>query len=239
MKARNQKTIQLHKESLDKIKSNKKTKIVSYEDFKSAFDYVDNMFPNAKVKEATVYMCPRRFLDNVGYKGIGGFYSRVEKIVVIPDSLSNLKDSNIPTNSDRWSAIQSHITIEQILVHELLHYVSGKICETEKTMQIEEEFAYGNMIDFCRMRGKTDDEIIVDIFLPYLFSIIIPNKNFDLCKTDEDDRRLFESVYKESIDLGKRIMKIWDKKNIKPKTEKNDDIIKPYVFNPIRMDLED
>jgi hypothetical protein len=34
-------------------------------------------------------------------------------------------------------------------------------------------------------------------------------------------------------------MKIWDKKNIKPKTEKNDDIIKPYVFNPIRMDLED
>lgn len=239
IKKANKATIQVHKDSLEQIKNHKKTKQVKYEDFSSAYDYVDSLFPEAKVKEATVYMCSRKFLDKIGYKGIGGFYSRIEKIVVIPDSMPSLNDSGTFSYTNRWKAIVANITQEEILVHELLHYVSGKICDTEKKMQMEEEFAYGNMVDFCRMRGRTDENIITEIFLPYLFTIIMPKKvdNFELSKSDEDDRRIFDSVLKESIDLGKSIIRIWDKKNISSKDKQTVEV-QDFIHKKIILDME-
>ena len=205
-------TLNLHKESLDKIRLHKATKQVTIEDFPSAFEYIDKRFPNANVRECQVYVAKRSFLDRVGYKGIGGFYSKIEKIVVIPDEMPEPVIPKNTTGKTRWKSIKAKLTVEEILVHELCHYVSAKSCTTPKSMQIEEEFAYGNMVDFCRSRGRSDDEIVLSIFLPYLFNVVLQTKQYLPCKSDEDDRMLFDSVMKDATDLGFRIIAIWDRK---------------------------
>lgn len=233
-KANEQRTLKLHKESLDKIQSHKDTKLISPADFESAFSYVDNRFPKGKVREAKVYVAKRSLLDRIGYRGVGGFYSRVEKIVVIPDEMPSPK---IPSGKgkDRWKTIKANLTPEEILVHELCHYVSGQTCATNRSLQIEEEFAYGNMVDFCRMRGRTDDQIIRDIFMPYLVNIIMPKKATIVPQNDEEDRVLFEAVTTEAMALGKKIIEIWDNKNNGPSEEPSTETDTPKT---LKLDFE-
>lgn len=215
MKIHQQQTVHLHKESINKIKEHKSTKKITYKDFPEAFDYINNRFAytNINVKEAEVYVAKRSYLNKIGYKGIGGFYSRLEKIIVIPDSMPETVSIVNADGKDRWKSIRANLSPEEILVHELCHYVSGKTCSTDRSMQIEEEFAYGNMVDFCRNRGRSDEDIIRSIFMPYLVSVILKKKTAFFCQTDEQDRLLFESVIKEAEKLGYDIITIWDKKN--------------------------
>lgn len=236
IKAHRQQTIDLHKESLEKIRSHKFTRKITPQDFPSAFEYMDKIFPKANVRDCDVYIAKRSLLDRIGYKGVGGFYSKVEKIVVIPDEMPEIAVPKNTTGKTRWKSIRAMLTVEEILVHELCHYVSAKICTTAQTMQMEEEFAYGNMVDFCRSRGRTDEDIVLNVFLPYLFNVILQTKQYLPCKTDEDDRMLFESVMNEARSLGFKIIEIWDRKR-KPEVDARE----PKIVDnkkPINLDLD-
>lgn len=157
-------------EHIDKIKAHPMTEVIRYPSFQEAFDYVDKLFPDAKAKEAVIYKVEKKFLDKCGYKGVGGFYNRISKVVVIPDAM------DFKGKGKLWDSVTAKITEDEVIVHELLHYASDTQIKGSKSVQIEEEFAYGNSVGYLRMKGHSNDEIIMGNFLPYLVNVVDKRK---------------------------------------------------------------
>lgn len=157
---------ELSREHLEKIKKHKLTLIIKYPEYREAYDYVDKLFPEANVKKIEIYKCDSKFIATLGYKGIGGFFNRIFQVVVIPD--------NPPKNTGKtiWDTIKAKITYDEVMVHELLHYVSSVQKKGVCSLEIEEEFAYGNSIGYLSGRGYSDKEIIEHNFMPYLIGVV-------------------------------------------------------------------
>jgi hypothetical protein len=235
LKAQQTRSNKLFDESIQKIRSRQTTREIKYPEYQDAFDFVDARYPEASVKDAVVLECSRIFMDKIGYKGIGGFFSRVHKIVVIPDVMFP-KKGKIKSIWDTASK-DFDARINEILVHELFHYASNKTCEDWKSMQVEEEFAYGNSADYLRQQGRTDDDIIRRNFMPYLLRVICEKHKVaivDPSRTKEEDKALFDKVYKEAYQLGIDILTIWDAKNRQDKPE----AIKVVPFKQSGIDLD-
>lgn len=235
LKAQQTRNSKMLDESIQKIRSRPTTREIKYPEYVDAFDFVDARYPEASVKEATVLECSRIFLDKVGYKGIGGFFSRPHKIIVIPDVMFPKKGKN----KTIWEQASKDFdaTVDEILTHELFHYVSNKTCEDWKTMQVEEEFAYGNSAGYLRLCGRTDDDIIRKNFMPYLLRVICERHNvavIDPTRSKEEDKALFDKVYKEAYQLGVDILTIWDAKTNGKKPEP----IKIVPFKKPGIDLD-
>lgn len=157
---------ELTSQNIKKIKDHRRSQIIPYVNYPKSFDYVDKLFPKAGVRNAMVYECDRKFLNKFGYRGIGGLYSKVDKVIVIPDNL------NFPQKGRIWNKVCANITLDEVLVHELLHFASDSQIKNTKSIQLEEEFAYGNSVGYLRSKGHTDDEIVDNNFLPYLMTIV-------------------------------------------------------------------
>ena len=162
-------------ERMDKIKSHADTEKIKYSKsskYKNAFEYVDELFPNADVKNVTIYRVAKSCLDRVGLQKIGGCYDKISRIVVISKGLNFS-----PKEKDKtWSTIKAKVTADEVIVHELLHYVSMYNSGDARSMDIEEEFAYGNSIGYLRSKGHSDDEIIMNNFLPYFIQSVDQRK---------------------------------------------------------------
>lgn len=204
-----QRKIELHDESIEKIKNHKSTRTIAYPDYKEAYDYVDSKYPLGNVKEATILQCSRSFLDKIGYKSIGGFYSILRKVIVIPDDVNNSSKKT----KDIWASVKAEMSVDEILVHEMLHYISHKVNPAKRTMQVEEEFAYGNSADYLRSKGHDDDFIIKKNFMPYLIMVSISSLNVDVGSlNEEENKKVFDLTFKNAYNLGKSILEIWDNK---------------------------
>lgn len=155
------------KNNINKIKSLKTTKLIKYPEYKEAFDYVYGLFPFSDVKEVEIYICSRRMLEKLGYKGVGGFFEKVLKTVIISDDLnfSNIK-----------SIAKVKITTDEVIVHELLHYVSDTQKKKISSVEMEEEFAYGNSIGYLKSKGYSNEDIVENNFLPFLVQTIDTQK---------------------------------------------------------------
>ena len=160
-------SLALSKDHVERIKSHPSTKEIRYPEFKESFDYVDAIFPNAKVKEALIYQVSKDFLGELGYKNVGGFFNKASKIVAVPDSLYIQK----PEKYSIWRTISAEITFDEVIVHELIHYASDKTVLSNSD-DFEEEVAYGNSLAYLRSKGYSDEFIIEKNFLPYLISSI-------------------------------------------------------------------
>jgi hypothetical protein len=150
------------KENIDKIKNHDDTVIIKYPQHKEAFDYVDNLYPKEDVKSVVVYHCNQKFLSRLGYKGVGGFFEKVMKTVVL---------SSLDHGSSKKYSITAKIEIDEVLVHELLHYVCDCEGVRKSSVEVEEEFAYGNSIGYLRSKGMSDEDIVNNNFLPFFVSI--------------------------------------------------------------------
>jgi len=222
-------------DSIQKIRARHSTREIKYPEYNEAFEYVDDRFPKAQAKEAVVLECDRSFLDKIGYKGVGGFFSRPHKIVVIPDVFYASKRKRKKTI---WETVSGEFEIDEVLVHELLHYVSNKTCETWKSLQVEEEFAYGNSADYLRSRGRADDDIIRKNFMPYLMSIVRQKRHIldDPTRSQTEDQLLFNKAIKEAYQLGVDILAIWDAKCKGTKINPAKTI--PFKDSAINLDLD-
>ncbi len=199
------------------------------------FDYVDSLFPHVKVKEVSLYKAESYVMKKCGYGGVGGFFDRINKVVIINDNLEF-----DPPKKNRFS-VHAILSIDEVIVHELIHY-----CSDHKSIMagknIEEEIAYGNSVAYLRKNGRTDEFIINNHMMPYLMTAIDRNKVFakvlmaegydideyrvssqkkqsSIVKKLED--KIFAENKKEARSLGQRIIDIYTKKEA---TEVNNDL---------------
>ena len=149
---------ELSLEHIKKIAKHPSSKLVLYAAYKKSYDYVNQLFPDAEVKEATVYKVNADYLERLGYKGIGGFYNRIAQTIVIPHCLRYKQKKN-----KLWDSIKIKATFDEILVHELLHYVSSMQLKGMQTLEIEEEFAYGYSVNFLRQKGSSKDRLPLNL----------------------------------------------------------------------------
>ncbi len=225
---------------IDKIKRHSSTRSISYQSksksYKDAYNYVDKLFPKYKVKDVIVYRTSLTYLASLGYKNIGGFYNRIASVIVIPDK----QKTEVKKTKSPWSKIKAKITFDEVMVHELLHYVSDHQMKGISSVDREEEFAYGNSVGYLKQRGHNDDSIINDNFMPFLISvvnikkitrIVLLKNNYDIDEfvtlPKEKTRKIlskyrddiFEICRKQAYDRGKELIRIYS-----PNKEKNEDI---------------
>jgi len=207
---------ELSVERMKKIQNHPNTESIRYSAksrYKKAYDYVDDLFPEAEVKNVIIYRAKKSCLDRLGLKKIGGCYDRISKIVVISKELefsSDIKD-------ETWSTVVAKVTSDEVVVHELLHYVSMYNNGGGGGMQMEEEFAYGNSLEYLRSKGYSDDEIIVNNYLPYFLTAAYSKKIVRKILVEND--YVIEDVMIKTEQAQKKIFKKLDK-NIFKETKK-------------------
>lgn len=218
------------KSHIEKIQKDPKTIIVKYPEYLECFNYIKNLFPNFDIDNVVIYIVNRRILEKMGYKGVGGFFEKILKTIVIPDNLDFSEDKNY--------IVKGKITIDEVIVHELLHYVSDNQNKKITSVELEEEFAYGNSIGYLRKKGYSDIEIVKNNFLPFLVGTIDNKKvikeilikkdiNIDIFKVlpkkSQDNtikkykKEINEEIIKKAIQKGMEIIELYsdNKKEIK------------------------
>ena len=224
---------------INKIKKHHSSKIIFYPEYKDSFDYVDKIFPKAKVKNVSILIADRKFLDSLGYSSAKGFFNRLEGTIVLPNT-------DKIDNNKAWKKVVSLSKQDETIVHELLHFVSSTLSSPPTSMLAEEEFAYGYSINYLRSKGYSDEYIIKNIFMPYLINDAIDKskiarialvkygydlKKFAMLSDNKQDEVLNELVDKEDVysmivdeaeKKGKELVDIYTRKIIHTHEEYND-----------------
>jgi len=172
----NKKQIELTTELSAKIKKNPSTKKILYEDYPESFDYVGDIFPDICVKSIDVRQSSPLLLKKLGYDGIGGFFERITKTIVI--SAHQLVSHNL----NRYS-IKAKLKRDEVIVHELLHYCHHLI-GSNPSVNLKEEFAYGWSYGYLRNKGYSDEQIIKDNYLPYLYGVCYKDGFFNVLRKE-------------------------------------------------------
>ena len=68
--------------------------------------------------------------------------------------------------------VSAKVSFDEVLVHELLHYASNCQKKGFSSVEMEEEFAYGNSIEYLRKKKYTDEDIINNNFMPFLIATL-------------------------------------------------------------------
>lgn len=165
VRAERQQRLELNRDRIKKITSHAKSRTILYPEYGSAFDYVHCLYPFAHVRSATVYQVPRAVCEAIGYTGAGGFFDTQSKIVVITDC--------VETDYPSPMKIMAKMTPDEVLCHELIHYAAN-YKNPVSSRGVEEEIAYGKSIGYLREKGRSDDDIIDNVMLPYLIGCVNP-----------------------------------------------------------------
>ena len=186
------KQIALTTEKSAKIKKNLSTKKILYEDYKEAFDYVGRIFPDIDVMLIDVRQATPLLLRKLGYDGIGGFFERVSKTVVVASH--QLVSKNLTRNS-----VSAKLHRDEVIVHELLHYCHHTL-GSNPSVNLKEEFAYGWSYGFLKNKGYIEEEIIKDNYLPYLYNVCYKDGFFNILKEEGISIEKMRSVSKFARD---------------------------------------
>jgi len=152
-----------------------RVKKIEYQNAKRQFDYVQNIFNEIDVSEANIYFVPYSLMKVKGYGSVAGFYNySTEKIVIGTDLLLDFTDSNI----------KAKVTLDETLVHELLHYARHHYNKNNWNVDLEEDFAYGYSIDYFIEKGYSDEDIANNYLSPYLANKYYLKKRNNISVTD-------------------------------------------------------
>jgi hypothetical protein len=215
----------LVKKHIDKIKLIA-IKEVKYLDYKEAYDYVDNIFPCAKVKNVIIYKVAYKELQKMGFGGAEGFYHPISNTVVLSGYHKN------KSNIDKKYCVQAKVEKDEVIVHELCHYCYEHEGLRSNSVEIKEEFAYGFSIGYLRKKGYSDDYIIKYNFLPHLVNISLEEATKNILAVNrisireynnykKYEQKEFNKIYgrkiilkaKElAIEKGKKIISKYNKK---------------------------
>lgn len=198
---------------------------IEYPTFREAYDYVDSLFPAAKVKEVVVYKVPVQIMEKLGFNGVEGFYSHLDHTVVIAGTRKNdIQFSRSP--------VRARVEKDEVLAHELIHYAYVAEGHYSVSSQMREEFAYGWSIGYLRQKGYTDSQIVKFNFLPYLFSIVYQDAieatltEMGIAKSDFreyssyerknffriNERRINAQAKELAIDKGNQLIELYSQK---------------------------
>jgi len=216
---------------INKIKKHNSSKEIFYPEYKESFDYVNKIFPKAKVKNVSILIADRKFLDSLGYSSAKGFFNRLEGIIVLPNT-DKIDDKKA------WKKVISLSKQDETIVHELLHFVSSTLSGPPTSMLAEEEFAYGYSINYLRSKGYSDEYIIKSILMPYLindaidrskiartalvkygydlnkFSILSDNKQDEILDELVNKKDVYDMIVEEAVKKGQELVNVYSRKTI-------------------------
>ena len=212
-KVREERSKQIEKlgKDIKKIKSHRSTRLIRYPEYKEAFDYVDDLFPNSNIKYVGVYQVSGKFMEKLGYGFAGGFYERMSKIIVFSSSVEN----RVRDRHYRYQII-TKVKKDEVIVHELIHYAYYKERGSINSQELNEEFAYGWSSGYLRAKGYSDEEIIKNNFMPFLISLVQSNVFFSILLENGIERRDYNSYGRGKKDrLLRRYRKQLHERSIK------------------------
>ena len=214
-----------HLKSMEKIRKSPNTKLIRYEDYPEAFDYVDNLFPGSNVKEVVLYKVSPRLLEVLGYGGAGGFYDRCSKEIVIAAYAPI--NSRSPARYDM--SIKAKLKKDEVVAHELCHYCFVEEGGSSSSREIWEEFAYGWTLGYLRNKGYTDEQIIKWNYYPFLVDIMSEKAlEIILAKNDITIRQYNGYSKWRRSEFWKRFGKKWNEKRKELAYKRGEEIISLY-----------
>ena len=117
---------------IKRIINDELTRLISYTEYKNAYDYVDKRFPNLNIKDVAIYLYDRNDKFGILSKRTScGFYSVILDTIFVANRGED-----------------STISIDETIVHELLHYVSFHDNSDKMNGVYEEYFAYANSLKY-------------------------------------------------------------------------------------------
>ena len=162
-------------------------------DFPTVEKYIRLTFPDINVADIPIYVATDKGLSAAGLSYIGGCYVHHMYLIVVKNKITmggthsthNKFEKTLQSAMKKAMAIAVYdeygdeyddgswkttreIEVEDVLVHEMVHAVSGAANRSNRKYTFdEEEFVYTNTIDFYKDKGMTDEEIVNSNFLPF------------------------------------------------------------------------
>ena len=212
------------KAKIQKIREHDSTREIEYPQYKESYDYVDNLFPNLNIKKIKIFKASPKLLNKLGFGGAGGLYTLIYKTVIITRS--------VPNKNRYKYQVKAKISKDEVIVHELLHYCYFEEGQMSRSTEMKEEFAYGWSIGYLRSKGYSDEKIIKNNFLPFLYmgvrdkifeSILAANKitavqynYFSRKKKERTLRRYIRRVHTKSLatamEKGYKLIGVYNQK---------------------------
>lgn len=162
-------------------------------DFVEVNNYISKKFPELDVSDIPIYLVSEEAMSANGFSGIGGFYVHHMRLIVVKNEIT-IGAGVVKRKIDAMlqKLTQAKIDIEDVIVHEMIHAVSGESNRSNRKFSFdEEEFVYTNSIDFYKQKGMTPEDIVNKNFIPFCIQDIFSNrKEFDgiLSKLEKDHK---------------------------------------------------
>jgi len=201
--------VQISADNMNRIANYHGTSKICYPEYAKSFDYVISCCPSVKASEVSLYFCPAAYLKKIGYDRVAGFYDVSHRVVVICEDTDKI---TVSKQNGPFESVRGKFEIDEIIVHELLHYAHHAMGYMGISINLEEEFAYGNSVGYLKKKGYSDEEIIRYNFLPYLIQTINTRKIFAQVigeqlstLTPDKLKRLFKKHEQEIFDIVEEI----------------------------------
>ncbi len=179
-------------------------------DFPTVEKYIRLTFPDINVNDIPIYVATDKGLSAAGLSYIGGCYVHHMYLIVVKNKITmggghtakNKFDKTLQSALEKASSIikttdeygwteyvkvETPVEMEDVLVHEMIHAVSGAANRSNRRYTLdEEEFVYTNTIDFYKDKGMTEEEIVNRNFLPFCVQ--------DVLSDDKEWVKIFEEL---------------------------------------------
>jgi len=218
----------------------KKCNHISYEDMPLPFDYVDSLFPNKNIKKLSILSLSRSKIKNIyqelyrrmGYGkknlpfAVAGFYNIPSKSIVVANDC--IKKEKLFLGKDGKLSVQGAMEIDEIMVHEMLHYCYFDEGMSNSSKVLEEEFSYGMSLEYLFKKNRTTEDII-DKYLPFFFSFL----NIDVFVESLNNLNIKEKFFKVN---NKNV--IFNKKKFGLHKQSVELAIKQVLFDKVERFIE-
>ena len=138
-------------------------------DYPPVEKYLQEKFPEIDITDISIYVTsPRVMRSCKSFKNCAGVYLPFMKTILMKSIVHMMGGSDKGLFNRLLSKEKIKTEVEDILVHEAMHAISGAANRSGRRYRVdEEEFAYTNCIDFYKQKGMSDVDIINKVYLPF------------------------------------------------------------------------
>jgi len=172
------------------------------------FPSIDIDYENVDITFAPPYRMKRDF------PGAGGFFFPDLKELVISG------DTTLRRNDYCKRILESCLQDDEVVLHEMLHFVSREISSMKTSSEYEEEFAYTNTIPYLRKKGYSDSKIIENYLMAYCVQGVLPQvlREMKQPKLEGQKLKVFidkneNIIYSKAFDFGLKMITEYDVRN--------------------------
>jgi hypothetical protein len=154
--------------------------------FRKVFDYLKDLFPDNKelIENVVIYKNSNiAFSSKMGLEGVAGLY--------------------LPSLNSVFILYSKNFTDDEVLVHEVLHYLSKAFGSSMIAASAEEVFAYKKSVEYLRKNGRSEEFIIGKYLLPFFLEMEM-KKGKSYNRAEEDARREAKCLLSEEFLLENR-----------------------------------